>query len=95
MAVEPEVPMVTSRSQLAAAASAGLGITRSPAFILGSYVKQDSLVTILNEYRGAAVGIHAVYPPGRLMPRRIQVFSDFLAGRYGEHPYWDDGLKIA
>jgi len=80
---------------LAAAASAGLGITRIPTFILGSYVKQGSLVTILNEYQGAAVGIYAVYPPGRLMPRRIQVFSDFLAGLYGDHPCWDDGLKTA
>jgi len=77
---------------LATAACAGLGITRSPAFILGSYVKQGSLVTILNEYQGAAVGIHAVYPPGRLIPRRIQVFSDFLSGRYGEHPCRDAGL---
>ena len=50
---------------LAAAASTGLGITRSPTFILGSYVKDGSLIAILNEYQGAAVGIHAVYPPGR------------------------------
>jgi DNA-binding transcriptional LysR family regulator len=77
---------------LAAAASAGLGIIRSPTFILGGYVKEGSLVTILNQYQGAAVGIYAVYPPGRLMPRRVQVFSDFLSGRYGDHPYWDAGL---
>jgi DNA-binding transcriptional LysR family regulator len=77
---------------LAAAASAGLGIIRSPTFILGGYVKEGSLVTILNQYQGDAVGIYAVYPPGRLMPRRVQVFSDFLSGRYGDHPYWDAGL---
>ena len=71
---------------LAAAASAGLGITRGPTFILGSYIKEGSLVTILNEYQRDAVGIYAVYPPGRLIPRRILVFSDFLAGRYGERP---------
>ena len=93
---QPQVRIrANNGNALAAAASAGLGITRIPTFILGNYVKQGSLVTILNKYQGAAVGIYAVYPPGRLMPRRIQVFSDFLAGRYGEHPYWDDGLKIA
>ena len=80
---------------LAAAASAGLGIIRGPTFILGRYVKAGSLVTILNEYQGAAVGIYADYPPGRLIPRRIQIFSDFLSGRYGDHPCWDDGLMIS
>lgn len=80
---------------LAAAACAGLGITTGPTFILGSYIKEGSLVTILDDYQRAAAGIHAVYPPGRLIPRRIQAFSDFLAGRYGDHPYWDDGLRTA
>jgi len=90
---QPQVRIrANNGNALAAAASAGLGITRIPTFILGNYVKQGSLVTILNEYQGTAVGIYAVYPPGRFIPRRIQVFSDFLSGRYGEHPYWDAGL---
>jgi DNA-binding transcriptional LysR family regulator len=75
---------------LAAAATAGLGITSGPTFILGRYIKEGSLVTVLNEYRRPAVGIYALYPPGRLVPRRIQAFSDFLADRFGDHPYWDD-----
>jgi hypothetical protein len=28
-----------------------------------------------------------------MLPRRIRVFSDFLAGRFGDHPYWDEGLE--
>jgi len=93
---QPQIRIRANNGEaLAAAASAGLGITRGPSFILGSYIKEGSLVTILNEYQRAAVGIYAVYPPGRLIPRRIKVFSDFLAGRYGDHPYWDDGLRTA
>jgi DNA-binding transcriptional LysR family regulator len=77
---------------LACAAVAGLGITTGPTFILGSYLREGSLVGILNDYRRPDVGIYALYPPGRMLPRRIQVFSDFLAGRFGERPYWDEGL---
>jgi DNA-binding transcriptional LysR family regulator len=80
---------------LAAAACAGLGITTGPTFILGSYIKEGSLMTILNEYQRTSAGIYAVYPPGRLIPRRIQVFSDFLAERYGDNPYWDDDLRTS
>ena len=77
---------------LAAAAIAGMGITKGPTFILGSLIKEGSLVPVLNKYQSPPAGIYAVYPPGRLIPRRIQVFSDFLAQRFGDHPYWDEGL---
>jgi DNA-binding transcriptional LysR family regulator len=91
---QPQIHIRANNGEvLAAAACAGLGITRGPTFILGSYLKEGSLVSILNEYQHATVGIYAVYPPGRLIPKRIQIFSDFLAGRYGENPYWDAGLS--
>ena len=90
---QPQIRIRANNGEaLACAAIAGLGITIGPTFILGSYLKEGSLVSILNDYRRPAVGIYAVYPPGRMLPRRIQVFSDFLAGRFGDHPYWDDGL---
>ena len=90
---QPQIRIRANNGEaLVAAASAGLGITTGPTFILSKHIKEGSLDTILNEYQRPSVGIHAVYPPGRLMPRRIQVFSDFLAGRYGDPPYWDDGL---
>lgn len=86
-------PQIRIRSNngdaLAAAAVAGLGITTGPTFILGRYIKENSLVELLHEYQRPATGIHAVYPPGRLMPKRVQVFTDFLASRFGDHPYWD------
>jgi hypothetical protein len=28
-----------------------------------------------------------------MLPRRIQAFSDFLAERFGDSPYWDEGLE--
>ncbi|MFQ5644561.1 MAG: LysR family transcriptional regulator [Thiogranum sp.] len=90
-------PQIRIRSNngesLAAAAVAGLGITTGPTFILGQYIKEKRLVTVLNGYQRPSAGIHAVYPPGRLIPKRIQAFSEFLAGRFGDRPYWDEGLR--
>jgi DNA-binding transcriptional LysR family regulator len=90
---QPQIRIRANNGEaLACAAVAGLGITTGPTFILGSYLREDSLVSILRNYRRPAVGIYALYPPGRMLPRRIRAFSDFLAERFGEHPYWDDGL---
>ena len=79
---------------LAAAAVAGLGVVSSPTFIVSDLIVAGRLRTILDDFRRPAVGLYAVYPPGRLMPRRVQVFTDFLAERFGELPYWDRALGI-
>jgi DNA-binding transcriptional LysR family regulator len=90
---QPQIRIRANNGEaLACAAVAGLGITTGPTFILGSYLREGSLISILNDFRRPAVGIYALYPPGRMLPRRIQLFSDFLAERFGEHPYWDAGL---
>jgi DNA-binding transcriptional LysR family regulator len=90
---QPQIRIRANNGEaLACAAVAGLGITTGPTFILGGYLREGSLVSILNDYRRPTVGIYALYPPGRMLPRRIQVFSDFLAGRFGDNPYWDEGL---
>lgn len=74
---------------LATAAVNGLGIVSSPTFIVADRVARGELEVILGPYRRAPVGLFAVYPPGRLLPRRVQAFSEFLATRFGDRPYWD------
>lgn len=74
---------------LKAAALAGHGLVNAPTFIVGDAIASGELVEVLGDYRRPPVGIHAVYPPGRLQPRRVQVFTEFLAGRFGDRPYWD------
>jgi len=92
---QPQIRIRANNGEaLAAASAAGMGITKGPTFILGSLIKAGKLRTILDEYQSPPIGIYAVYPPGRLIPRRIQVFSDCLAGRFGDHPYWDEGLGL-
>jgi DNA-binding transcriptional LysR family regulator len=91
---QPQIRIRANNGEaLACAAVAGLGITTGPTFILSSYLRGGSLIRILKDYRLPVVGIYALYPPGRLLPRRIQVFADFLAERFGEQPYWDEGLR--
>ena len=92
---QPQIRIRANNGEaLAAASVAGMGITKGPTFILGSLIKEGKLHTILDEFQSPSMGIYAVYPPGRLIPRRIQAFSSFLAERFGDHPYWDEGLGL-
>ncbi len=77
---------------LVAAAIAGLGIIQTPTFIAADHITAGRLQVILKDHRRPGTGIHAVYPPGRLIPRRVHAVTDFLAERFGELPYWDQAL---
>ncbi len=91
----PDIRMRANNGDvLAAAAVAGLGIVTSPTFIVSGLIASGRLKTILNEFRRPATGIYALYPPGRLIPRRVQVCAEFLAERFGDHPYWDRELAL-
>jgi DNA-binding transcriptional LysR family regulator len=92
------VPQIRMRANngdaLKAAALAGLGIVNLPTFIVADELRRGLLVEVLADYRRPPVGIHAVYPPGRLTPRRVRAFSEFLSERFGDLPYWDQALTI-
>jgi DNA-binding transcriptional LysR family regulator len=77
---------------LASAAAAGLGIVNTPTFIVSDLIACGKLVPILPEHQRPSIGIHAVFPPGRLIARRVRVFADYLAKRFGDLPYWDRKL---
>lgn len=96
--VEQAVPRIRMRANngevLAKAAISGMGLVSGPSFILGQYVRSGELVQVLENYRQPSVGIYLLYPPGRLMPRRVQVFSDYLKESFGDRADWDEGLSI-
>jgi DNA-binding transcriptional LysR family regulator len=90
---QPQIRIRANNGEvLACAAVAGIGITSGPTFILGRYLKEGKLQRILMDYRRPSVGIFAVTPPGRLLPRRVQRFIEFLSSRFGDQPYWDEHL---
>lgn len=92
--IQAAVPQIRLRANngevLADAAAAGLGIVYLPTFIVADAIANGRLKPILGAYRAAPVGIHAVFPPGRLLSRRVLALSDHLAECFGEQPYWDD-----
>jgi len=92
------LPRIRARANngdaLVAMATAGLGIINSPSFLVSRQISSGELVAILETFQRPASGIYAVYPPGRLLPRRLRLFTDTLAGRFGGLPDWDRAIGI-
>jgi DNA-binding transcriptional LysR family regulator len=91
----PEVPdrlTANNGELLARAAVDGLGVTVQPTFIIYEYLLAGRLQQLLPDYRLNAAHMYALFPPGRYLSRRVRVFADFLAGHFGDQPYWDDCL---
>ncbi len=63
---------------LAKVASQGLAITSGPLFFLQGYIDRGELIPILTDYPSPEAGMYAVYPPGRIVPRRVKMLSDSL-----------------
>jgi DNA-binding transcriptional LysR family regulator len=75
------------------AAVAGLGIALMPTFIVGDDLRAGRLVHLLPEWREEGEGdVYAIYPASRNLSPKVRVFIDFLVGRFGDPPYWDEGL---
>lgn len=70
---------------LASIASRGLAIVNGPLAVLQQYIEAGELVTILDDYPRQSVGMYAVYPPGRLISRRVKVLSDALYAHFDEN----------
>ncbi len=73
---------------------AGVGIAPMPTFLVGEDLRQGKLEVALEEWSDSQVSINAVYPHGRLLQPKVRAFIDFLAARFGAHPYWEDNLSI-
>ena len=67
---------------LAKVASQGLLISAGPMFFYKDLVDDGQLKTILTQYTPRAVGMYAVYPPGRLVSLRVKMLSNFLFDYY-------------
>lgn len=63
---------------LAAAAVQGNAIVNGPMAYLRDAIERGELVQILQDYTRETVGMYALYPPGRLVSRRVRIFSDAL-----------------
>ncbi len=69
---------------LAAIASRGLGIINGPRALMQAQIDSGELEPILGDFPRDDLGMYAVYPPGRLISRRVRVFSDALRAYFGD-----------
>ena len=63
---------------LAKIACHGLAITSGPLFYLQGYIDRGELIPILTDFPAPESGMYAVYPPGRIVSRRVKMLSDAL-----------------
>ncbi len=69
---------------LAAVASFGHAIVNGPLALMQDYIDRGELLPILAGYERPEAGMYAVYPPGRMISRRVKVLSDALFEHFRE-----------
>ena len=67
----------------------GIGITRTPTFVVGEDIAAGKLVSLLPNYQTLEVSIYLVYPQRRHLSPKVRTFVDFVAARISSDPYWD------
>ena len=77
---------------LRAAALKGNGIICLPTFMIGPDIREGRLGIVLPNNQPPELGIHALYAPNRYLAAKTRVFIDFLVGRFGPNPEWDNFL---
>src|SRR3546814_862999 len=60
------------------AACAGLGLTQLPSFIVADALQSGALISVLDDFRPPALGVHVIYPGHRQGSLAVQAFADFL-----------------
>jgi DNA-binding transcriptional LysR family regulator len=81
----------TGADACVAAAVAGFGILRTPAFAAAADLRAGRLNPLLCGYEPEMIYVHAVYPHARHLASKVRVFVDFLAKRYAGEPEWHQG----
>lgn len=74
-----------------AAARAGFGIARVPAFAAAEDLRAGRLRALLCRFEAELIHVHAVYPHARHLAPKVRAFVDFLARRYSGEPEWHKG----
>jgi DNA-binding transcriptional LysR family regulator len=62
----------------------GLGIGALPSMIAEPVVERGELERVLPEWEGDNTGLYLVYPAGRFVSAKVQVFRDFCVQWFGE-----------
>jgi DNA-binding transcriptional LysR family regulator len=67
----------------------GIGITRTPTFVVGQDIQEGRLQPVLTNYESLEVQIYLVYPQRQHLSPKVRAFVDYFAERIADPPYWD------
>jgi DNA-binding transcriptional LysR family regulator len=67
----------------------GIGITRTPTFVVGEDIQSGRLRQVLTNYETLEVSIYLVYPQRRHLSPKVRAFVDYFSERITDTPYWD------
>jgi LysR family transcriptional regulator for bpeEF and oprC len=81
---------VNDENSYLAAAEAGLGIARVPAFVLKEAMQRGTLDPVLSEWLPEPVPLNVVYPQRRHLSGKVRVFVDWIVNLFQEH----DGIQL-
>lgn len=73
---------------LAEWARAGVGLAWRSMWEVGDDLQSGRLVSVLDDWAAAPVGIYAVFPERRHLPLKVRAFVDFLKEAYAQKGYW-------
>ncbi|MNY07232.1 DNA-binding transcriptional activator GcvA [compost metagenome] len=73
-------------------ALSGAGITCLPTLLASNELLAGRLVPILTDYRLSSFDFAAVYPETQRRALKVRTLIDFLIGRIGDVPQWDQLL---
>jgi DNA-binding transcriptional LysR family regulator len=65
---------------------AGLGVALLPDFIICQEVRAGRLQVAMTDWQSPSLTLHLLTPPGRGKPKRLGVFTDFVAKHLGARP---------
>ena len=74
---------------LSQAVLGGLGLALLPTFIVGQALQTGHLLEVLPGYVPLERFLYAVHLPNQHLPLKTRAFIEFLVGRFGIEPYWD------
>ncbi len=68
---------------------AGMGVTRTPTFVVGEDIQAGRLVALLPQYELLEVSIYVMFPQRQYLAPKVRAFVDFMAERFEGTPEWD------
>lgn len=68
----------------------GVGIARTPTFVVGQDLRQGRLRALLPEYQLLELSIYLVYPQRQHLAPKVRAFIDFMVDRFSGTPVWDE-----